>query len=258
MWQAGRAAWPGLRLGDAEFRDYLAARNLPAGGTDATPESAADLYLACACTNRTPGAVEAFLARFEREVRVAAARVDGSAAFHDEVRQTLAETLFVPTDRPRIAQYAGRGPLAAWVAIAARRIAGRLRGNVRNAGPLDEEAIALEAMGIEADPAMLYLKQRYGDEVRAALVEAFGALAPEDRTLMRLSLVDRLSLEEVGRAFGVSQSTISRKAERIRQDVLAATRRRLREKLGASADEIESLIKMVQSQVEVSFSRILA
>jgi RNA polymerase sigma-70 factor (ECF subfamily) len=254
--EAGRAAWPTLRVSDAAFGDYAAERGLNAGA-DWTPEGAADLYLACACTHRIPGAVEAFLARFDREVRLATARVDSSHALYDEVKQTLAETLFVGADSPRIAQFSGRGPLGAWVGIAARRIAGRLRRNARAASALDEEAVALEAMGVDADPAMQYLKERYGNEVRAALVEAFATLEPRDRTTMRLIIVDKLSMEEVGRIFGVSQSTISRQADRIRKVVMTATRRALRDKLGASAEEIESLIKMVQSQVEVSFSRIL-
>jgi RNA polymerase sigma-70 factor, ECF subfamily len=255
--EAGRAAWPTLDVDVGAFRSYVGERGMN-DTSGWTPETAADLFLACACTHRISGAVEAFMAHFDREVRMAAARVDGSATFYDEVKQTLAETLFVAAEKPRIAQFSGRGPLAAWVGIAARRIAGRLRRGVRAANPLDEEAIALEAMGIEDDPAMFYLKQRYGSEVRAALVGAFAALDARDRTMMRLSLVDKLSLEEVGRIFGVSQSTISRQADRIRKTVTTATKRSLREKLGASAEEIESLIKMVQSQVEVSFSRILA
>jgi len=255
--EAGRAAWPNLDVAADAFHSYVAERDVPADAAGWAPETAADLFLACACTLGVPGAVEAFMVRFERDVRMAAARVDSSPAFCDEVKQTLAETLFVAADKPRIAQFSGRGPLAAWVGIAARRIAGRLRRNNRSPQTLDEEVLALEAIEVEDDPGMLYLKQRYGSEVRAALVAAFAALGARDRTILRLNLVDKLSLEEIGRIIGVSQSTVSRQAERIRNALTVATKRALREKLGASPEEIESLIHMVQSQVEVSFSRIL-
>jgi len=258
FFEEGRTAWPTLQVTSAAFRSYLAERGALGDTAQLRQDAAADLFLACACTLRVPGAVEAFLARFDREIRMAAARIDASATFYDEVKQTLAETLFVAGDKARIGQFSGRGPLGAWVGIAARRIAGRLRRGLRAADPLDDQAIALEAMEAEADPSLLYLKQRYSSEVRTALVAAFGALEPRDRTIMRLILIDKMSLDEVGRIFGVSQSTASRQAERIRQKVTEATRRNLREKLGASMEDVESLIKMVQSQVEVSFSRILA
>jgi RNA polymerase sigma-70 factor (ECF subfamily) len=250
----GRAAWPRLALPRDHLESHLAAHGLQPA--EVTPEIARDLYLACACANRVPGAVEAFMRRFDREIRIAAARIDRSPSFCDDVKQSLSETLFVSGDTPRIAQYSGRGPLGAWVGMSARRLAGRI-GSGRAAVPLDEEAMALEALGPQDDPGLFYLKKRYGEEVRQAVSDAFGALDPEDKTMMRLSLVEKMSLEEIGKVFGVNQSTISRRVANVRNAVTKAAKRQLRESLGASTEEVESIIRMVQSQVEIRFSRIL-
>jgi RNA polymerase sigma-70 factor (ECF subfamily) len=256
LFEEGQAAWPRLALPREDFERYLAEHALAPAEVPAA--IAADLFVACACANRVKGAAEAFMKRYDRDIRIAVARIDRSPSFYDEVTQSLSESLLVGTDRPRIAQYAGRGPLGAWVAMSARRLAGRLAHGGHTASPLDEETMALEALGPESDPSLFYLKKRYGQEVRQALIDAFAALAAQDKMMMRLFLVEKMTMEAIGRVLELSQPTISRRLRDVRIQVTATAKRHLHERLGASAEEIESLIRLVQSQVEIRFSRILS
>ena len=82
---------------------------------------AEDFYLACACVARVPGSVSAFQARHGAVVDAALRGRNGGLAAPDELRQVLWEKLFVgrPGSPPKIADYAGRGPLLSWVRAAA-------------------------------------------------------------------------------------------------------------------------------------------
>lgn len=67
---------------------------------------------------------------------------------------------------------------------------------------------ALPAPGIDAELDLI--KQRHQKEFRQALREAFSALTSDERHLLRLYFVDRLSTTELGALLRVNQSTVSR------------------------------------------------
>src|SRR5262249_28596771 len=113
MLAAGRAAWPKVRLAPERFEAFLAER-LPRSADPAQMGGlhAADLYLACACAEGDRAALEALEQGPLAVCAAAAARVDRSPAFADEVTQTLRQRLLSPEDgRPRILEYEGRAPL---------------------------------------------------------------------------------------------------------------------------------------------------
>ncbi|MEJ7602890.1 MAG: hypothetical protein WKG01_33690, partial [Kofleriaceae bacterium] len=127
-WEAGRAAWPTVSLDRATFAAYIGEQDR------ARTKYPADVYLAAACL---AGHREA-LSVFDRDV-VSAARgavrsIDANDAFVDEACQRLRANLLVGDGgRPRIADYAGRGPLRAWVGIAAVRTALMIRRSQQRA-----------------------------------------------------------------------------------------------------------------------------
>jgi RNA polymerase sigma-70 factor len=61
----------------------------------------------------------------------------------------------------------------------------------------------------------------------------------------------------MGPLFRVNQSTVSRWLKSARQAIYEETRRRLQERLNLSSQEFESLLAVIDSQLEVSFSQIL-
>src|SRR5262245_43054013 len=89
-------------------------------------------------------------ARFDRyvadEIVAAARKIDRAAAFADEVHQAVRIRLVVGEAgaTPRLATYRGRGPLRAWVAIAALRVALNARRDAPLAGDVLEDLVDRE------------------------------------------------------------------------------------------------------------------
>lgn len=257
---ASRAAWPTIELSDDAFVSALGRR---AGGA-ADPVAAvlalhtSDLYLACAAAACNPAALEAFERAFFPQIERAVASFDGGPSLASEVRQVLRERFFL--DRaagpPAVASYSGEAPLAAWVRAGAVRAAARLREErQRSAGAGDAE---LEWLAdASSDPELRLLKETYRRELREAVHAALGALSPRERNLLRLHAVDKLTGGQIAAAYGVSGPTISRWLQQAREALSAGTRQLLRSRLSLSAAQIESLYGLVQSQLDLSLSRVL-
>ncbi len=67
-----------------------------------------------------------------------------------------------------------------------------------------------------------------------------------------------LNLDAVGHALGVSRATAHRWLVRARESLAVATETQLRNRLNLRPSEIQSLRRLVQSQVVVSVRRLLA
>jgi hypothetical protein len=67
-----------------------------------------------------------------------------------------------------------------------------------------------------------------------------------------------ISVEKIGKMYGVAQATASRWLATARDHVQTEVTRLLRERLGASPDEIASLAGTIASQIDVSISRLLS
>ena len=87
--------------------------------------------------------------------------------------------------------------------------------------------------------------------------EAIAELDAEDRTLLRQQIVDQLSIDEIGAAFGVHRATAARWLQRARGALVTATRGRLAARLKLTVDQIDSVIRLVQSQLDASVIRYL-
>ena len=249
--ERARGAWPELALDDARFAAYLAGRL----GDGDEPPYVEDLYLACACVDGLPRALEIFDARHLSAVPRHLLRLDRSPAFVDEVRQRLRERLFVGSDgeSPRLASYSGRGPLGTWVKIAAIRLALNLRRSDRDQSlsPGDEPMIA-------GSPELLLLRHRHRADFNAAFCQAVAALTVEQRQLLRLHFLDSVSLGRIAALHHVDKSTISRRLQLAREALFGETERRLRARLKLGDGEAGSLMRLLRSQLgDVSVARLL-
>ncbi len=185
------------------------------------------------------------------------ARVDRSPDLRDEVRQILWQRIFVGTaaEAPRIQSYAGRGPLAAWVAVAAQRVALDLRRSAaRTAG---SDPLVDQLLPASEHPEIDYLRTRYKAEFEAAVRDALGGLADRDRLLLKLTIVSGLSHEQLANIYSVNQSTITRWIARARETVLAETERRVCAALRMPPGEFRSLAGLLLSRLDLSISRVL-
>jgi RNA polymerase sigma-70 factor (ECF subfamily) len=253
-------AWPELQIEPAVFVRFLAAR-LP--GDVPLPAAldqvhAKDLYLTCGCSLGMPPAIEAFERRCLGGIGGFLQQIDGGAGLGDEVKQLVRSRLLVAEggQPPRISQYEGRGSLTSWVGIAAQRVVLSLRRGDRSRGRAQNAAMA-DAMTEGGDPELDYLKVRHRQDFRAAFADAIGTLSARERVILKLHLVDGLSHEEIGAMYQVHQSTVTRWIARARESLVKETHRLVCERLQVDTAEFESLAVLVESQLDLSLSRLL-
>jgi RNA polymerase sigma-70 factor (ECF subfamily) len=257
--RAGRAAWPDVQVDEAAGVEYLAKR-LPEGEPPADALASmhvTDLYLACACSRGDPRALAAFETHFLSAVASFVGQIDKSDSFADEVRQQLREKLFVcaPGDVPKIAEYTGRGPLGGWLRVASVRAALNLRRGNKTVVDPDDAGPAL--VSPTPDPEIDYLKTRYGHALREALQATLAALPADERNVLRMHYIDGLNIDEIGGAYRVHRSTVARWLSSARDRILEETKKALQGKLQLGHGEVESMIGLVQSQLDVSIYRFL-
>jgi RNA polymerase sigma-70 factor (ECF subfamily) len=252
------SAWPAFHIDDDVFVTYVAERwgDEPVAAAALAAIFAADLYLACACTRGDAAAFAAFEAAHAPLIRVAVRRIDAPADRLDEAVQLTRDRLLVaaPGEAPRIGQYSGRAELAAFVRVVAVRVALSL---VRERRPEDGDE-ALAAIGEHRDdPELAYLKHLYRAEFRAAFAVALNRLTPRDRSMLRYHIVDRLDIDRIAAIHGRPRSTIGRHLIEARARLVDETRAQLRAQLRIDRHELSSVLRLVQSSVDVSVRRLL-
>jgi len=202
-------------------------------------------------------ALRLFDERFLPEIDAPVRRVDATAAFLQEVRQALRVRLLVGSEGapPRLGEYRGTGPLGAWIRVAAVRIALNLK---RAAVPVTStEEVLGELVASEPDPELRHLKTLYRAEFGAALRAALSALPERQRVLLRLHYVDGLRLARIATLYQVHESTASRWLSSAVDAVATEARRRLIERLALSPSSLDSVARLVQSNLELSIRRLL-
>jgi RNA polymerase sigma-70 factor (ECF subfamily) len=246
--RAAREAHPEIRAGADAFAAHVATRE----GT--RPQYLADLWLAWAAARGDDAALRALDVMISAEGEVAARRFDRTAAFVDEVRQALRIRLLVAeAGRARVDDYMGRGPLRGWIGVAALRVALNLKRGIRP----NSADVLTELVSDEADPELRHLKTLYRAEFREALQAALVALSERERAVLRLCYVDGLSMAKLARLYDVHETTAARWVAKAAEHVAEDARRRLMAQLSLSASGLDSVARMVLSNLELSISRVL-
>jgi RNA polymerase sigma-70 factor (ECF subfamily) len=256
---AARAAWPTVNVAPERFIGHLAGR-LPPGQPAAAAlrgMRTADLYLACACCDGDPEALRAFDAAYRRDVHAALAGLRLGAAEIDDLTQVLRARFFVGEEgaAPKIADYAGRGQLRGWVRAAATRTGLSHIEARRPEVPLDEGLF--DHVGSTGDPELDHLKRRYRAEFRRAFEEALASLAPREQMLLAQSFVDELSIDQIGVIHGVHRATAARWIVKAREALLSATRGKLCWLLDVDRFQVDSIMRFIASQLEVSLGHLV-
>lgn len=257
-----RATWPAIAVTDAAFVSYVAERlTADAGGRVELPlRLAEDLYLACACASGDENAIRAFQARYEPNYRAVFLRM-GLGGASDDLAQLLLRRLFITEgDRPpAIIAFGGRGALGKWVKVLAAREGHRHlereRPRSKRTVQRDPEQIAT-VLG-KIDPEVDRLKDGYRAQFKEAFGAAFGELPERERNLFRLQYLDGLNLDKMAAVYNVGRATIARWRTQARQRLLELTRNKLAGELGATSQDVESIMRFIDSQLDVSLSRLL-
>jgi RNA polymerase sigma-70 factor (ECF subfamily) len=251
-----RAAWPGVEIAPGIFSRYLGER---LGDDHQSEVHAADLYLACACLEREPRALAALEARYVSQVPAFIARVGRSPAFVAEVTQKVRERILVGVgeSRPKLAEYSGRGPLGSWLRVVAIRVALNLREAEKPPLPYDQDSSEDLLRGPRLDPELDYIRTRYSAEFRQCFVDALAGLEERGRALLRLHVVNGLAVGKIAHLYGVHRATAQRWIGEARDALAEDTRARLQERLRLSGGELDSLLVLVRSQLNLSLRRVL-
>jgi RNA polymerase sigma-70 factor (ECF subfamily) len=254
--ESARAAWPGITVAAARFNAYALDRAAD-GALGAL--HLGDLYLACACADGDLGAIAELRRRFGPAIRHAAQQV--APGLRDEVEQRVLTKLLVAEagHEPDIARYNGLGKLATWLQVVARREAcNALRSARRGELDREREAEILMRCSLQAeDELMAGMKRRYQREFKRAFEHALARLSPRERNLLRYECVDRLTIEQIARVYGVSASSVARWRARCREQLLRHTKEWFRLNAAIDADELESVLGLIASQLELSLARVL-
>jgi RNA polymerase sigma-70 factor (ECF subfamily) len=214
---------------------------------------AEDLYLAQACAAGAAGAIEAFdgvcSATVTHSLRAMGLTDDTIADIAQEVRAKLF------AGNGKIASYSGRASLKSWVrTIATRAAVDRLRKPEAEAAS-DEMLVGIPdaAPGPELD----HFRARYHAEFKEAFEAALASLEVRERNVLRHHFIDRLSFEEIGALYGVHKTTAFRWLEDARDKLSKRTRNQFQDRVQLTPNEMESVLRLLQSNIDLSLSRVL-
>lgn len=256
--EVGRSACPGVHVSAADFTNHLTRHlGLSPEAAESLGTRAGDLYLAV-------GAARGDVAAISIIERTCIAQVD--AALHgmlspseiDDLKQQLRLRLFVGTSgSPKILDYAGRGELRAWVRASAVRAAiSVLRSQKRE--HVHQQDLWNAAPEIGIDPTIEHLRPRLQVEFRAAFETALGSLETRERNLLKHHFLDGLSVDELAILYRVHRATVFRWLTRVREQLLSQTRQTLAARLSLPHSELDSIMRLVDSQLEISMVRLFA
>jgi RNA polymerase sigma-70 factor (ECF subfamily) len=249
-WRAGRAALPKIAVDRGSFGEFV-------GAHDIDPDLAADVYLACGCARRVPEALAAFEAGIGPALDRVIRRASSDAAQWDDMRQLVRERLFVGrAGAPgKIAHYSGRAPLQHWVRVVAVRVV-RSAQRKRTETPVEDDAVfdeILESRTAEDAVSDAHLLRTY----KEAFERAFAELDAPARTLLRLSVVDRLGIDELARLLNVHRATAARRLVAAREQLARSLTDHVRREAKLSPSEAASAVRAIQSKIDLSLSRVM-
>lgn len=253
---AVREVWPQLELHEGKFVAFLAEEHDISELEAMDQERAADVFLARACGEGQSAALATFEVQYIGRIPAMLSHMKLSASALDEVMQVVRMKLLVgnESEPPRIAGYAKRGKLDGLVQVVATRAAISM---LRKSKPQGGEEELLKLPDPAHAPGLSYMKEKYREAFAACFEEAITALSSRDRNLLRLHLLDKVTLEQLATMYSVHRATVVRWIAKIREDLFSLTRERLSKRLQIGSSEFESLMKLIESRMDLSVRRML-
>ena len=231
----------------APFAAFLAAR-------PKARAAVADLFLAWWCSTGAPEALAVFERELGAELGQLAARFRDLPA--DELRQLLRIKLFLGGEggAPRILDYSGGGPLRNWLRVTAvRTFVDVQRGNQRRRQ--ERELADSDLLG---DPRGEHVNAELAAAVKRGFAQAVAGLEPRQRVFLRHVYVDQHTLDQIAATYSIHRATVARVLAAARAQLVGATRAAVVDELGGDSEELSTAIRALESNVELSLSRVLA
>jgi len=259
LYATAAAAYPDLTVAPATFAAELARRLAATASAAQLARTRIDhVYLAIACMGGDERAVQRVEAEFFAEVDNSAYRLRATRSQAEEVRAQLARLLFVsePGREAGLASFSGRGDLGSYIRVIATRELVRMITKDRRTVAFDNASF-LDHLSPVADPELRYLRDHYRADVDAAIRAALAGLDEEARALLRYSVIDGWNVDRIAELYGVHRATAARRVAAAREQLGESIRAELAARLEISTDEVDSIVRLVQSRVDVSLARLL-
>jgi len=212
-----------------------------------------ELALAHACAAGHEAAWTAFLTRFREKLYDIARGITKEDSSGRDLADSLYADLYGTSEREgrrvsRLSFYMGRGSLEGWLrTVLAQEFVNRYRKQKRLVSLEEQAEDGVQFSAAEPGPAGP-VDQRLG----AALDEALGQLAGEDRLVLASYYLDNRTLTEIGKMIGVHESTISRRLEKLlkglRKQVMAGLVSRGMNR-GQAEETLEADVRYLQIDV---------
>ncbi|MBP9111718.1 MAG: sigma-70 family RNA polymerase sigma factor [Polyangiaceae bacterium] len=250
-----RAAWPMFQIVESEFIAYLASKS---EALDLSELVVGDLYLVFGCLKQERLALGAFEEQYLTKAIRTTRRTTPSIDVED-LAQALLEHLVVGSETrgPKLADYAGKGSLAAWLRVVVTRSALNMatRRPKEDQRRTDDEALLDSAIGSGPED-LRFLKNQYDAEIREVIPRALTQISFEARLLLRQRYLDKLSIADLSRLHKVHDATVKRQIARALNDLNSLVRLGIAERLKLSPSELDSVIRTVRSEFYVTLGRI--
>lgn len=206
-----------------------------------------DLALATKVAAGDADAIREFVQTYEPVIQRVVHGVRGADPNAADISQQVMARLIA---QRAIEGYQGRSSLAVWLrVIAVREAVLMVRRNPHVAADDDQIAAILTP---EHDPELAYMKRHYRDVFKAAFRDAIGALDREHRTLLRQSVVDGLGIDKLAALYKIHRATAARRLDAAREALTETTRRLLGERLRVDAGELDSILRLIESHLEIT------
>jgi RNA polymerase sigma-70 factor (ECF subfamily) len=105
------------------------------------------------------------------------------------------------------------------------------------------------------DPEVEYMKRTYSTEFKAAFADTLGKLGAREQTLLRYHHVDGLNIDEIGAIYRIHRVTAFRWLDKAKEHLVRDTLATLRARLKLPANELDSVLRMIRSQIHLSLIR---
>ena len=283
-----RAAFPrGLSADDIEPRvtaaleKYLLSSDRTAGRNEVLEFvgeiRADDLCLIISCEKGNEKAWDDLVASFDTTVRSAARKMSQNAEDADDLASSIWAELYGLKDgkdtkrKTKLAYYSGRGSLAGWLrAVVSQLAIDEFRKQsrfVQIEESRDFENLAEESSnnssndGVRqhaADPESIMVDKEASADVTAALSQAIGSLADEDRLILKLYYFDDLKLKEIADAFGYHEATASRRVARLHSEIRKFVEKSLQSQHGWNQAEVQRYLSETATKLGVDLEKLFA
>ena len=267
FYSTGVEAWPKLNLSREEFITSLVdavVSSPPKKGIVQWLEHvhAKDFFLAQACRLGRVGSLECFEKAYKKDFERLIRKYQGPDLLAEDLLQQLREKLFVSTSKrkAKISSYSGQGLLQNWFRVTSARLCiDMLRSVNRRQGKEllgnNEQILNIpdSLQNLELD----FLKREYQGQFKEAFAVAVDVLSPHERNLLRQHLIHQLTVEQLGKLYGVHASTISRRVTKARERLLKETREAFMQRLKISNRDFDSIMVIIRSRLDLSMPRLL-